>query len=118
VGVVNCVDTRLVAIHAGRASVSVRGIFRDHDYRLLELPPDEELMAGRGMNFITVGPSAVLMPAGCPGIRRRLEAEGISVRCADVSEYLKGAGGIACLTGILARDRVTASVEAVQPTSN
>jgi N-dimethylarginine dimethylaminohydrolase len=71
---------------------------------LLELPADEELTRRRGMNFVAVGPSAVLMPSGCPGIRRRLEMEGISARCVDVGEYLKAAGGLACLTGILSRD--------------
>ena len=106
VGVVTCLDTKFAAIHGDRATSPLRAILREHGFRLLELPADEELTRRRGMNFVAVGPSAVLMPSGCPGIRRRLEMEGISARCVDVGEYLKAAGGLACLTGILSRDPV------------
>jgi N-dimethylarginine dimethylaminohydrolase len=108
VGVVNCLDARFAAIDADRATPTLRAILREHGYRLLELASDEELTRRRGMNFVAVGPSAVLMPSCCPGIDRRLEMEGISARCVDVGEYLKAAGGLACLTGILSRDPVAA----------
>jgi N-dimethylarginine dimethylaminohydrolase len=108
VGVVNCLDAGFAAIHADRATSPLRAILREHGYRLLELPADEELTRRRGMNFVAVRPSAVVMPSGCPGIRHRLEMEGISARCVEVGEYLKAAGGLACLTGILSREPVAA----------
>ena len=40
-------------------------------------------------------------------MRRRLEGEGVVVHAVDIGEYLKAAGGLACLTGILARDPVS-----------
>jgi N-dimethylarginine dimethylaminohydrolase len=103
-GVVNFLDAGLAAVDAARVTPVLRGVLGEHGYRLLELPADGELDRGRGMNFVAVGPSSVLMPAGCPGIRARLEAERVSVREVGIGEYLKAAGGLGCLTGILARE--------------
>jgi N-dimethylarginine dimethylaminohydrolase len=55
------------------------------------------------MNFVTLAPRHLLMPAGCPRTRARYEARGIRVEEVDVSEYLLAAGGIGCATGVLAR---------------
>jgi len=112
VGVLNGLDAGLAAVDAGRLTPEFRGILGEHGYRLVECTPGEELVQRRGMNFVAVAPSAVLMPAECPGIRARLEAAGVSVHEVVVSEYLKAAGGLACLTGILARDPVAAGVHA------
>lgn len=103
VGVVNLLDADLAAVDASKITAPLRGILREHGYRLLELPADEELIRRRGMNFVAVGPARVLMPANCPGTRGRLEAEGVTVREVEIGEYLQAAGGLACLTGILAR---------------
>ena len=89
-----CRGRRDTTIHAGRATSPLRAILREHGYRLLELPADEELSRRRGMNFVAVGPSAVLMPSGCPGIRRRLEMEGISARCVDAASRASMRGDV------------------------
>jgi N-dimethylarginine dimethylaminohydrolase len=73
-------------------------------YDLLELPPDDEVVRRRAMNLVTLGPGQVLMPAGCPVTRRRLESAGLEVFDVEVSEYVNAAGALGCLTGILRRD--------------
>ena len=70
---------------------------------LVELPPDEETETRRAMNFVTLGPGRVLMPGGCPRTRARLEAAGVVVVEAEVSEYVKAGGAMGCATGILRR---------------
>jgi N-dimethylarginine dimethylaminohydrolase len=60
------------------------------------------------MNFVTLRPRRVLMPAGCQGVRARLEAEGIATIEVEIGEYLKAAGGVGCLTGVLRRRSATA----------
>ncbi|MGV9295824.1 dimethylarginine dimethylaminohydrolase family protein [Amycolatopsis sp. NPDC003676] len=103
-GSVVFIDRDLAAVHAAAAGPRLRAELTARGYETLEFPPDEELTAGRGMNVVTIAPREVLMPAGCPGIRDRLERAGIRTHTADVGEYVKAAGGVGCLTGILRRD--------------
>jgi len=103
-GVVNFVDRDLAVLHGGKASMELKGLLASRDVTTIILPPDQELLQGLGMNFVTLAPRRIIMPAGCPGIRRKLAGEGIEALEVEVSEYLKAAGGLACLTGILRRD--------------
>jgi N-dimethylarginine dimethylaminohydrolase len=96
------IDRDLCALNE-HASPELRGVLADAGIRCLVVPGDDELRARRGMNFVTLAPRQVLMPAGCPRLRARLADEGCTVHEADVSEYLRAAGGLGCLTGILRR---------------
>jgi N-dimethylarginine dimethylaminohydrolase len=106
-GVISFIDVGLVAVRSSKAGSSLRGALNEHGYRMLDLPDDHETTHRLGMNFVTVRPSEVLMPSRCPGIRRTLEGEGVRVWEVDVGEYVKAAGGVACLSGIVARGPVT-----------
>lgn len=103
-GVVNFVDRDLAVLHGGRATPELSGLLAAHGVETIILPPDAELLDRLGMNFVTLDRRRIVMPARCPGIRKRLTAKGIEVLEVEVSEYLKAAGGLACLTGILRRD--------------
>ena len=102
-GVVNLIDGDLAALHGGRAPSRLKVFLASHGVETLTLPPGEELDQGRGLNFVTLAPRRVLMPAGCPGVRGQLEEAGVDVVEAEVGEYLKAAGALGCLTGILSR---------------
>lgn len=102
-GIVNFVADDLAVVHGGRASQPLLDLLKDHGYRTLPVPPDEEVMRRGAMNFVTLAPRKLVMPTGCPAARKLYEAEGIEVLEADVTEYLKGAGALGCLTGILLR---------------
>lgn len=102
-GIVNFIDRDLAALNQAKASGELRRILQERSITLLELPPDEELLQGRGMNFVTLEPRRVLMPAQCPGIRSKLARARVEAIEVEVSEYLKAAGGPGCLTGILLR---------------
>ena len=97
-------DERLVAIHSAAVGDRLRGLLRERDYELIEFESTAELLIGRGMNVVTIAPRHVLMLAGAPSIRRRLESFGVEVEEIETGEYLKAAGGIGCLTGILRRE--------------
>lgn len=103
-GNVVLVDNDLAIVDRQRASDELLAVLRDYGFRLVLLSPGEELRERRGMNFVTLAPGKIVMPAGCPEIRRRLEEEGVEVHALDVSQYLVGGGGLACLTGIVARN--------------
>jgi N-dimethylarginine dimethylaminohydrolase len=103
-GAVMFLDRSLAAVHPRGATGRLRGLLREHGVRLIDLAPDDELEKGKAMNLVALAPRRVLMPAGNPRMRGRLEAEGVSVEEVDVGEYAKAAGGLGCLTGILRRD--------------
>lgn len=103
-GIVNFAAPDLAVVNGGRASSELLALLAARRVRAIILPPDEELTAKLGMNFVTLGPRQIVMPAGCPGIKRRLGQAGIGCAEIEVGEYLKAAGGLACLTGILRRE--------------
>lgn len=101
-GVVNPIRPGFAAVLAEHVTPSLRAAM--DGWELLELPSDEETEERRAMNFVPLRPGAIVMPTGCPRTRARYEAHGVEVFEAEVSEYVKAAGALGCLTGILARD--------------
>lgn len=63
-----------------------------------------EVTQGRALNFVTVAPNHIVMPAGCARVRALLQQEGVRCDELDVSEYIRAEGALGCLTGILARE--------------
>lgn len=102
-GVIDFIDHDLVAVDQAKASPALRDCLQHYGFKLLEFAPDEEMRQKRGMNFVTLAPRHLVMPAHCPQMRRRFEAAGVQVESLEISEYLKAGGGLACLTGIIAR---------------
>ncbi len=103
-GVVNFVAAELAVVHGGQADGQLLSLLAAKGIETIVLAPDEEVTAKLGMNFVTLAPRRIVMPAGCPGIKNRLGAAGIACAEIEVGEYLKAAGGLACLTGILRRE--------------
>jgi N-dimethylarginine dimethylaminohydrolase len=103
-GSVVFVDHDTAVVHTAAASPELRAVLDRLGYRVLELPPDEEVVRRRAMNLVALAPGLVLMPAGCPDTRRALEKAGLDVDTVEVGEYVKAAGALGCLTGILRRD--------------
>jgi arginine deiminase len=88
----------------GRVPFAAVEALRDRGFEVLFLPdfPGEELRAA--LNFVTLGPRRILMPAGQPRSQGFLEEAGIECRTVAVDELLKAAGGIGCLSGVLERE--------------
>ncbi|WP_234377080.1 dimethylarginine dimethylaminohydrolase family protein [Streptomyces sp. TP-A0356] len=97
------VGPRRALVHSAAATAELRAALRARDYELLEFEPDDEVVHSRSLNLVTLAPGRVLMPDGCPHTRRRLDAAGIDTLVVDVSEYVRAAGALGCLTGILHR---------------
>jgi arginine deiminase len=73
-------------------------------FKLIELEETKSVRQNQAMNFVTISPRRIVMVAGNPETKRLYEENGIEVAAeVDVSELLKGAGGIGCATGILSR---------------
>lgn len=100
-GALNFVDADL-AVTLGLDTVTAR-MLHLRGVRTLDFVRDDETTRCRALNFVTLGPREVVMPAGAPRTRARLEAEGVRVHTLAVDAYLGAEGGLGCLTGILER---------------
>lgn len=103
-GIVNFVAPNLAVIHGGKITRHLTDILSARGIKTLVIPDGDELNCHLAMNFVTISPGRVVMPKGGATTKSRLAAAGIEIMELDISEYLKAAGGLACLTGILRRE--------------
>jgi arginine deiminase len=87
----------------GRIAYAAVTALRDRGYKVLFIPDEQEALHGSALNFVTLGKNEILMAAGNPVTQTFYEEAGITCHTVAVGELIKAAGGIGCLTGILAR---------------
>lgn len=103
-GVVQVIGRNLLAVRTERLDAAAVRALRDEGLDIVEIPEWSEVTDECAMNLVTVADRAVVLIEQAVQTRRRLESHGVN--CAAVvavPELLKGAGGIGCATGILAR---------------
>ena len=79
-------------------------LLRDHGYQVEFLPDVDAAQANRALNFVTLGPGRILMPAGNDQTCSWYESLGIEVVQTPMFELRKAAGAVGCLTGIIERE--------------
>ncbi|MCP4537292.1 MAG: amidinotransferase [Chloroflexi bacterium] len=102
-GQLRLVDRDLAIAWPGRVPYVAVEALRARGYTVLLLPDEEEAKCGMPLNFVTLGPRRILMPAGNPISQAFYEDVGITCHTVEMDELIKAAGGIGCLTGILER---------------
>lgn len=102
-GQLRLVDRDLAVAWPGRVPHAAVEALRARGFEVLFLPEGDESRRGMALNVVTLGPRSVLMPGGNPVARSLYEEVAISCQTVDVSELVKAAGGIGCLTGVLER---------------
>ena len=100
-GTLNFLDHDLAVLYD--ADPALRELLASEGVRTLDFADTAEVTAARALNFVTLGPREVLMPAGAPRTQARLEGEGVRCHAVPLPNYLRAEGGLGCLTGILAR---------------
>jgi arginine deiminase len=103
-GVINFADRDLAVGWPGRTPHRVVNALRARGLEILWLPDEKEARQGMALNFVALAPRRVLMPAGCPRTVAMYQAAGIECVEVEISELVKAAGGMGCMTGILSRD--------------
>ena len=103
-GTLRLLDCDLAIAWPGRVPYAAVEMLRARNFTVLFAPdpPGEERRAT--LNFVTLGPRHILMPAGHPVTQTIYQEAGINCTTVLVDELLKAAGGIGCLTGILERE--------------
>jgi arginine deiminase len=102
-GQLRIVDRDLAFHWPGLLPADAAQALEGHGYAARPAPDEGEVREAFALNFVTLGPRRILMPAGCPVSQAAYEAEGITCHTVEVAELGKGAGAIGCLTGIVRR---------------
>ena len=102
-GILNIVD-RDLAIICLRTPMIVYKALKERGFKIVELPMKSHEDKIMTMNFVALAPGHILMPAGCPSMRKILESEGCTCVEVEISELRKGGGGMHCMTGVLKRE--------------
>ena len=97
-------DRDLAVAWPGRVPFDAVRALRSCGFSVMFLPDEHEAKHGMTLNFVTLAPRQILMPAGNPVTRSFYEQAGITCYSVHVDELLKAAGGIGCLSGILHRE--------------
>lgn len=102
--VLNFLDRDLAVIWPHRTPYVVWRTLRDRGFRFIEVENEEKAEAYHSINFVALEPGKILMPSGDRSMKARYEDAGVTCLEVDVSELLKGGGGIHCMTAFLRRD--------------
>jgi len=103
-GILQFVDRDLAVVRGKLLPPEVKTLLEQLGFKLIELEEIPSVTRNQAMNFVTISPRRIVMVAGNQAMRRLYEDNGIEVAAeVEVSELLKGAGGLGCATGILSR---------------
>ncbi len=101
-GMLRFLDRDLAVAWPGRLSFVAVEALHAHGYQVIFIP-DEAEAKNHALNFVTLGPREILMPAGKPVTQAFYESYGVTCHTIETGELNKAAGGIGCLTGIVKR---------------
>jgi N-dimethylarginine dimethylaminohydrolase len=96
-------DARLALIYPAWCDFETIRYLHSIGYELIEAPREEQETVVPA-NLITIAPRKVVMPAGAPETRRRLERHGVETVEVPYDEVIRYGGGIRCTTMQLIRD--------------
>lgn len=103
-GMLQIVDRNLAVIRSEIFPRQLEDFLLGENFELIRLQESVEVKQQQAMNFVTIAPRKIVMMAGNPETENNLQNGGIEVLAeVEVPELMKGAGGIACATGILER---------------
>lgn len=103
-GLLNFPDRDLAIVWPRRTPYPVVRTLLDRGFRIMEVIDDPAAHYELPMNFVALAPGRILMPMGDGRMKARYEEYGVECVEVDVSELIKGGGGIHCMTGFMKRD--------------
>jgi N-dimethylarginine dimethylaminohydrolase len=110
-GTVQLVDGDLALVRNEIADAEVVRFLEEHGFSVIRIPENSEVRTRQAMNIVTVAPRTILMTAACPETKEIYVREGLEIVAElELTELMKGAGGLACATGIISREKWTPGV--------
>jgi arginine deiminase len=102
-GMLRFADQNLALAWPRRLAYKAVQALEKRGYQVVYIPDEVEATNGFALNFVTLGPRHILMPAANPVTREFYELLGITCITVEVDELVKAAGAVGCLTGVLER---------------
>jgi len=79
-------------------------ILRKNRVKIVRVPESFEVREKQAMNFVVIAPKTIIMPAGCPQIKKVYTRVGIKIAAEiAIPQFINAGGGLACATGVLKR---------------
>ena len=105
-GTVQIVDRDLALVRHEITDQEVVRILEEHGVAVIGIPENREVLSREAMNVVTIAPRTIVMTAGCPETRKLFVQSGVEIAAEiDLTQLMRGAGGLACATGITGRER-------------
>jgi N-dimethylarginine dimethylaminohydrolase len=105
-GALQLIDKDLVLVRVDLVKQDVASFLKENKIRIIEIPENDEVKNKQAFNFVTLAPRKIIMPAFCPRTKAIFTKQGIEVVAEiPVTQLINAGGGLACATGILARQR-------------
>ncbi len=103
-GAVQWVDACLAVVRVDALAPEIVKVLKRYHIKMIKLKDNLELTRKHAMNFVTIAPKQIIMPAGCPQTKKHLQGFGIKIAAeVRIAQLVNGGGGLACATGILSR---------------
>lgn len=102
-GALRFCDRDLAVVWQGRLQPDVLTALEQRGISIKMLPDETELVNGMALNFVTLGPRRILMPAENPVTEAFYTSLGVDVVTVAVDEIIKAAGAIGCMSAVLER---------------
>lgn len=103
-GALRFCDRDLAVVWEGRLQSDALKALEQRGIAVKMLPDETELVNGMALNFVTLGPRRILIPAGNPITETFYKSLGVDVLTVAVDEIVKAAGAIGCMTGVIERE--------------
>lgn len=103
-GMIRIVDKNLAIVWPTRVAQYLVDTLKKQEFTILSIPDLNEAINGYALNFVTLGPRQIVMPAGNANTKKYFEKHAITCHTVEVDEIVKAAGSIGCLTGVLERE--------------
>lgn len=105
-GLLNFVDKKKVLLFPWQVAYDVVKPLLDKGFEVIEATDIEEVKVNMCVNIVALEPGKILMPAGSPKTKTKLEKSGVEVIDVQLDEIMKGWGAIHCMSVFLNRDPV------------
>ena len=105
-GALRIVDKDLALCWPGRVPYDAVAELRDRGFSVYFIPDIDEAVRGMPLNFVTLSPMRIMMPANNPVSEKFFSDLGINCTTVVLDELIKAAGAVGCLSGILERDKI------------
>ena len=104
-GAVQFVDSDLALVRTDLIDSQVVNFLKENNIRSISVPESAEVITKFAMNFVIVAPRLIIIPADCHQTKKLYEQAGITIAAeVRITQLVNGGGGLACATGVLARE--------------